>query len=130
MRGAGLFLFIVTIPALVALGHDAYLYYINQPKPFDFAALGFIWTQYDPESYKMAVEQVEPMGYWPWLNWLLAQKAVFVGAAFAAFFYMLVGILHLLGVGREKEVTNFSGNRRTEEMLTGKKTRGFKYKRK
>ena len=40
MRGVGLFLFIVTLPALAALGHDAYLYYINQPKPFDLAALG------------------------------------------------------------------------------------------
>ncbi len=130
MRGVGLFLFIVTLPALAALGHDAYLYYINQPKPFDLAALGFIWTQYDPESYKMAVEQIEPMGYWPWLNWLLAQKAVFVGLGFAMFFYVLTGILYLLGVGREKEAKSFSGNRHTEEMLGGKKLGSFKYKRK
>jgi hypothetical protein len=130
MRGIHFFMFLVALPAIAALGHDAYLYYINQPKPFDMAALGFIWTNYEPDSYKWVVEQTQPLGYWPYINWILAQKAVFVGVAFAGFFYILIGILRLLGVGGEKEVKNFSGNRRVDEILSNKKQGGFKYKRK
>jgi hypothetical protein len=130
MRGIHFFMFLVALPAIAALGHDAYLYYINQPKPFDMAALGFIWTSYEPDSYKWVVEQTQPLGYWPYINWILAQKAVFVGVAFAGFFYILIGILRLLGVGGEKEVKNFSGNRRVDEILSNKKQGGFKYKRK
>lgn len=130
MRGVHLFMFVLALPALAALGHDIYLYYNNPDMGFKFAALGFIWTNYHPESYKWTVEQTQPMGYWDSINSLLAQKAFFVGLAFAGIFYVLIGILKLLGVGAEKELKSFSGNKRVDEMLGRKKAGGFKYKRK
>ena len=60
MRGVHLFMFVVALPALAALGHDAYLFYMNQDKGFELAALGFIWTKYEPESYRWTVEVTEP----------------------------------------------------------------------
>ncbi len=132
MRGVHLFMFVLALPALVALGHDAWLYYQNQDMGFQFAALGFIWTKYHPESYRWAVETTEPAGYWPYINEILAQKAVVVGAVFAGFFYVIFGILKALGVWpfNEETVQTFSGSRRTGEILGDKKTARFKYKRK
>ncbi len=130
MRGVHLFLFVAALPALAALGHDLYLFYNNQDMGFQLAALGFIWTKYDPDSYKWVVEQTEPLGYWPYINWVLAQKAVFVGLAIAGFFFVIAGLLKMLGVGGETEIRNFSGNRRVDEMLGKKQGGGFKYKRK
>ena len=105
MRGVHLFMILVALPAIAALGHDIYLFYINHgldniPGDLErsiqdkgplsiFAALGFIWTQYDPESYKTVVESLD-QETWDMLNSLLAQKALFVGIAFAGFFYVIL----------------------------------------
>lgn len=131
MRGVHLFMFILALPALAALGHDAYLFYMNQDKGFELAAAGFIWTKYHPESYRWTVEATSP-DYWPYINEILAQKAVLVGAAFAGFFYVILGILKVLGVWpfAEEAVKTFSGNRRADEILGDKKSARFKYKRK
>jgi hypothetical protein len=132
MRGVHLFMFVVALPLLAALGHDAYLFYMNQDKGFELAALGFIWTKYEPESYRWTVEATEPMGYWPYINLILAQKAALVGAAFAGFFYVILLILKILGAWpfNEPNLANFTGNRRMDEIMGGKKAGRFKYKRK
>lgn len=132
MRGVHFFIFLVALPALAALGHDAYLFYLNQDKGFEMAALGFIWTKYHPDSYRWTVEATEPMGYWPYINLILAQKAALVGAAFAGFFYVILLILKILGLWpfNEPNLSGFSGNRRVDEVLGGKKAGRFKYKRK
>ncbi|MGB4107447.1 MAG: hypothetical protein WBK55_06600 [Alphaproteobacteria bacterium] len=131
MNGVHLFMFVLALPALAALGHDAYLYYLDQGMGFQFAALGFIWTKYHPESYRWTVEATSP-DYWPYINEILAQKAVAVGAVFAGFFYVILGMLKILGVWpfNDGKVATFSGNRRTDEILSNKKSGRFKYKRK
>ena len=132
MQGVQLFMFVVALPALVALGHDGYLYFTNPDMGFEFAALGFIWTKYHPDSYKWVVEQTEPLGYWPYINWVLAQSAVAVGAAIAGFFYVILGFLKMAGAWPfgENESKNFTGNRRIDELMGRKKGSGFKYNRK
>lgn len=130
MRGVHLLMFVVLWPALAALGHDAWLYSQDQDMGFKMAALGWIWTNYEPESYKWVVEQTEPLGYWPYINFVLAQKAVYVGLAFAGIIWLLIGILRIFGVGSEKEVRNFSGNRKIDEMMGRTKGSKMKYNRK
>ena len=118
-----------------AMGHLTTRHYVGM---FDdagyhlLAALGFIWTKYEPESYRWTVEVTEPEGYWPYINMILAQKAAIVGAAFAGFFYVILGILKLLGAWpfNEPNITNFTGSRRMDEIMGGKKAGRFKYKRK
>ncbi|MGB4057138.1 MAG: hypothetical protein WBK77_03535 [Alphaproteobacteria bacterium] len=128
MRSLGLLTFLL-IPAMAALGHDLYLFYQNQEKGFEFAALGFIWTRYEPESYKSAVEITTPDGYWPYINFILAQKAVLVGVVFAAIMMVFIGLLQLLGVGGERKIKAPSGSRRSDEIM-GKKSAKYKYNRK
>ncbi len=130
MRGVHLFMFVVLIPALVALGHDCYLFYENQDRGFMFAALGFIWTRYEPESYRWTVENLPD--YWPWINLLLEQKAFFAGLVFAGFFYVILGILKLCRAGPFAGETGkkFSTGNRTDELMGRAGKSDFKYKRK
>ncbi|MCB1650641.1 MAG: hypothetical protein KDI46_01160 [Alphaproteobacteria bacterium] len=108
MRG-GFLIFLLLIPASVALGHDVYLFYQNylltEPfsidlvrEQFKFSALGFIWTTYEVNSYKQAVETLDPQT-WAWIDYFLTFKAFFVGLGFAGFFIVLFGVLALFGVG-------------------------------
>lgn len=131
MSGVRSFMLLVSVPAMAALGHDAWLYYENQDKGFMFAALGFIWTRYHPDSYKWTVENLPE--YWPYINALLVQKAFFVGIAFAAFFYIILGLMRLVKVGpfSQADSGRFSGGgSKLKESLGLKKKGTFKYKRK
>jgi hypothetical protein len=147
MRGVPLFMLIVAIPALVALGHDFYLFYTHygienvqadvtqqiedKGATSFFATLGWIWTHYWPDSYKAIVEQTEP-DIWTHINKILSMKAFFGGLVFAGFFYALIGLLKIFRVGpfKDKKIFSFSTNRRKDEIL-GKKAGGkFQYKRK
>lgn len=111
MRGLYIFMILVMIPAMVALGHDIYLFVDNDTidgamravkageKPWTsyFATLGWIWTHYDPESYKMMAENLDEQS-WGIINKLLAYKAVVVGLGFGLFFWVLAFIFNVLGV--------------------------------
>ena len=106
MRGIHFFLLIVTLPVLIALGHDLYLFYVAQDqglnmdlvtkiytedrpaRQFDFAALGFIWTKYSPDTYALMAESFEP-SEWANIQELLKLKAVYVFGAFAILMYII-----------------------------------------
>ncbi|MFP4314338.1 MAG: hypothetical protein ACLFR0_08435 [Alphaproteobacteria bacterium] len=106
MKGIHFFLLIVTLPALLILGHDVYLFYADQGQPlnmnnaskiftedrpgrsFDFTALGFLWTNYSADSYHLMSESFEP-AEWAAIQDLLKLKAFYVFTAFAVLMYML-----------------------------------------
>jgi hypothetical protein len=147
MRGVTMFLFLVTIPALIALGHDLYLFYADngmnsvaadvsqqiedKGATSFFATLGWIWTHYSPDSYKWAVENTEP-DIWAYINTALSWKAFFTGLGFAAFFFVLIGIMKVFRLGpfSERTLKGHTGSRRSDEILGKKATGQFKYKRK
>ena len=113
MKGIHFFLLIVTIPVVLALGHDLYLFYVAQDqqlsadliskiytedrpaRQFDFAALGFIWTNYSPDSYALMSESFEP-DEWKNIQEFLKLPAVYVAAAFAVLMY-IVALLYKIG---------------------------------
>lgn len=97
-------LFFFSLPMLGALGHDAYLLYQNPDKGFEFSALGFIWTKYDPESYRMAIDMVSPET-WENINYILTFKAFYVGAAITVFFYIIIGLAQLFKGPSKEEKT-------------------------
>lgn len=100
MRDFTFFLFIVLIPAFIALGHDFYLFYETYGFNFPmheieerveqkgymtfFASLGFIWTQYHPDSLKELAQTVEPETL-SQIKAVLKMQAVTIGLLFAAF---------------------------------------------
>lgn len=112
MKAIHFFLFIVTLPLIIVIGHDLYLFYIAQGeqldpdlatklfteerpgRTFDFAALGFIWTKYSPDTYKLMSESFEPEE-WANIQAFLKLKAFYVTAAFAVVMYLLAAIIHI-----------------------------------
>lgn len=100
---------LLLIPAFIALGHDFYLFYIQHLNPgvfstnllmekFKFSALGFIWTNYESESFKAVVKSTDTQT-WTTIDTILTWKAFYVGLAFAGFFIFLFLILKLFGKG-------------------------------
>lgn len=92
------FVYLVALPALVALGHDCYLLYENLDNGFKFSSLGFIWTTYHPESYREIMHSADPRTR-EIIEALLTFKAFYVGLGFAFFFYILIGIANLMKIG-------------------------------
>ena len=147
MEGVRTFMFIVLIPAIIALGHDFYLFYANEgvdavmadatqaiedKGPFTlFASLGFIWTTYHQESFKIVAQSLDKQT-WSYVNALLTQKAFFAGLAFAGFFYVILAIMKILGMGPFKEGSgkNFSNSNRTDRLMGNKGKKKMKFKRK
>lgn len=110
MKPIHFFLLIVTLPMIIVLGHDLYLFYVAQgeqldpnlatklftedrpSRGFSFAALGYIWTTYSPDTYKTLSESFEEQE-WANIQQFLELKAFYVMAAFAAVMYALAGIV-------------------------------------
>lgn len=146
MRGVHLFMLVVAIPAIVALGHDIYLFTINYgfeslPNSIlanekgagtHFATLGFIWTEYNPESYKMVVKSVSS-GTWAIIDLFLTQKAFVVGVFFAAFFYFVLAVLRGLKLwpfADARKKVHSSGRGRDMGFKKGQSSTPVKYKKK
>ena len=143
MRG-GSFIFLLLVPAILALGHDFYLFYINflQTRSFTldlllsefkFSALGFIWTTYNPDGYKATVESTDPET-WAIIDYLLTFKAVYVGLGFAAVMTVIYGFFGLVfGLGPLKLENGriFHASEKTDTSFrSGQQNKKFEYKRK
>ena len=120
MRGVTAFMFIVLIPALAVLGHDLYLYSLDQSRGFMLSTPGYMWTNYHKQSYEWAVQNLDP-AVWAIVDSLLAQKGLWLGVVFAGVCWLGVGILKIAGAGPFK--TFDTGEARASKGR-------FKYKRK
>ena len=130
--------FLLLIPAFIALGHDIYLFYMEHLNPgifsidllmekFKFSALGFIWTTYAVDSYKAVVETTAPET-WATIDQFLTIKAFYLGLGFAGVFIVLFVILQQFGIGpfagesgggsskKNKERTSFRGGAQSKKM--------------
>ncbi|MBL3677320.1 MAG: hypothetical protein JKP92_07465 [Alphaproteobacteria bacterium] len=85
------------LPALAALGHDAYIYtqVEGESDPFRFVALGWIVVTYLPEAHQAALSWLRadaPLWALEGYATVLAQPAALVGLALSGFFWA-VGLL-------------------------------------
>lgn len=110
-EGLGLILFLVGLPAIIALGHDIYLFYLvneelakdmdfaaltalyTEDKPgrgFNFASFGFLWTHYAPEHFRgtmAGLSQETREALLPYLRWeAFPTFGIFAGAVYALAF--------------------------------------------
>lgn len=107
---------LVTLPALLALGHDIYLFYlVNQDaahsmdiakltalytqdtpgRGFHFASFGFLWTHYAPDNFKESVDAMGPENWEiirPYLSW----QAFPTFGILAAAIYVLAGLGYIV----------------------------------
>jgi hypothetical protein len=51
MDNKGALIFVLLLPILCALGHDAYYYYEHQDEGFMLSDIGWLWTTYAKESH-------------------------------------------------------------------------------
>lgn len=143
MRGLP-FVLLLLVPALIALGHDVYLFYVNYAEPqgfsvdlllkeFKFSAFGFIWTTYDEESYKNFVSGADPET-WASVDYLLTFKAFHTGLVFAGVLTALFLALSLFGIGplaTEGGRIYASDKKKTEiSFRSGQGNKKMTYKRK
>ena len=145
MRFPALLIFVLFIPALIALGHDIYLF-MDQHVPntavlsldlikekFKFSAFGFIWTHYNPESYKATAAGLDPDS-WAALDSFLTIKAFFAGLTFAGVIIAIMVFFALFGIGPMAGEGGrvYSGKKKDKNAPTriGKKSGKMEYKRK
>lgn len=108
-EGFGLLLFVIGLPALIALGHDFYLFYLinedvaqnmdiaaltslygeNRPgRGFNFSSFGFIWTHYAPDNFRefqSSIDQASWDSIRPYLRWeAFPTFGIFAGSVYAA----------------------------------------------
>lgn len=86
---------VLTIPALVALGHDFYLYYANPEKGFMFASLGFTWLHYSPTSYQEFFTKLSPDAAEN-VKFLLKQKNFFIGIFISVILPVMLAVQYLI----------------------------------
>ena len=135
-------IFLLLIPAFIALGHDFYLFYNEHLNPgvfsidllkkeFKFSALGFIWTTYDEASYKSVVENTAPET-WATIDSLLTIRAFYAGLAFAGVFITFFLILKLFGKGPfvNEEAIYMEKSSKDVSFRAGSQSKKMQYKRK
>ena len=137
MRAFLTFLFLISIPLLVALGHDAYFYLDNQyrgdgTQDFMLSDVGFLWDRYAPEGLKVTRESFDPAEWDLFYKYVLTQYAVVIAGFFAFFFYILTFLLKMLRVWpfNTGSVNVRRKNRKVDVILGDAKESGYKYKRK
>ena len=143
MRIPFLLIFVLLIPAMIALGHDAYLFYVNHAQEarvmttelvqekFKFSAFGFIWTNYAAESYKAVAAGLDPET-WAMVDKFLTIKAFYAGLTFAGVIVALMAFFALFGLGPMTSEGGriYGGKEKTPPKVGGKKTGKMEYKRK
>ncbi|HRQ60922.1 MAG TPA: hypothetical protein PLO23_05360 [Alphaproteobacteria bacterium] len=126
-EGLGLILFLVALPALIALGHDIYLFYlVNEElandmdfaalsalyaedtpgRGFNFASFGFLWTHYAPDHFRefqASLDQADWDAIRPYLRW----EAFPTFGIFAAVIYVLVALKSLFDRMKIKKIRNY-----------------------
>lgn len=120
-------LFIATLPLIIALGHDLYLFYTFPENDSYFATIGWIWATYHKDSLKATAEFiVDNAGKetWEMLVPVLTCQAALVGAIIAALVYIPCGLFKMMNSGGKRRSSDAS-----ERLLERHKSKKMKYKR-
>ena len=99
--------------ALIALGHDIYVWQNSEGHPFAFAALGWISKTYAPEQHQFVVDVLGADSFNAVLTPLLKIPAFFFALG-------LIGLTALVDIA----------NRRLKNEESAPKAKDFKYTRK
>lgn len=144
MKLAHLLLFLVIIPPIAAICHDLYLFYLAQDAPqidadffdkllneerparqFSFAAFGFLWLEYSPETYKTFKNGMEAEN-WEFFQQFLKLKAFYVTGILAAISYLIAALVWLLKSFKVQKKKRDMGSYRRKSAI---KKKEIQYKR-
>ena len=98
MRGIAVLCFLLVLPILAALGHDIYVTYQDQDftKRMMFSDVGYLWTNYDPDTYEWAKKNVDQDTWDNLVTPFLEMTSVIVAAIPALVIFSLLLILRFL----------------------------------
>jgi hypothetical protein len=144
MRGVLYWFFILLLPVFAVLGHDIYHAYnskqgIDLSQPFPFSEVGWLWVNYQYDSYSWAHSNIDNNVWKDLVAPFLKQKAVLAALvpAFLAFVLLLVmkflgvGPYHGQGVIRWKKIPGTKKKRKGSYTFTdGPTKKKTKYRRK
>ena len=140
-----LFLFILALPFIMAVAHDAHLNFMSTPEKmnefkslridpdkFEATAIGWIWTQYSPGTYKMAQDATSEDTWRGYIVPILKMKAIIVTLAPFVIGVFITLILWLFGIGPFKHLNRFKSFKAKKEysVYSNEKTNKVKYGRK
>ena len=132
MRSLIPFLFLVSLPFFIAIGHDAYLFYEVPSDRFELSKVGYVFARYIPEQFNQAREMISPE-HWKMLSlYILDQKTVIIAGVFAFGSFLVALLLKIFRLGPFKDVSVFSSSklRKIDAILGEKKETKYQYKRK
>lgn len=132
MSGVRFVCFLLALPLLAALGHDAYVYYESayqkgENLPFRLSDIGYIWKTYSPGTLELVKQSVLEDTWKGWVVPLLELPSVLVGGGFAGIGYAILTALWLFGVWPFEKLSVY---KRDNFSLSRDKKAPFKYKRK
>ncbi|MCB9990247.1 MAG: hypothetical protein H6867_02560 [Rhodospirillales bacterium] len=138
MRDIFLFAFILSIPALAALGHDVYMAYNNTHldpgERFHLYDLGVLWIDYHPASYNWVIENTDAIIWNGFIDPVLQYSAVYVAAVPLALYLAITLFMKIFGLGGFEGRGLFSGLTMQGKTTSYKSGQGekkrVKYKRK
>lgn len=89
-------IFLLLIPILAALGHDAWYYYEHQDEDPSISALGWLWKTYLPESHDSMFEMIGEEKWNQYVFPVLALPSVLAAVILDALIVLLVLIVRSL----------------------------------
>jgi hypothetical protein len=97
MRGIVVLCFLLVLPIFAVLGHDIYVTYQDQDftKPMMFSDVGYLWTNYEPDTYEWARKNIDPGTWEHVVTPFLEQTSVIMAAVPALVVFTLLLILRL-----------------------------------
>lgn len=135
MRGLSILCFLLILPILGALGHDIYVTYQDQDfsKTMMFSDVGYLWTNYEPDTYKWAQKNVD-QGTWDHvLTPILEQTSVVVAAVPALVTFSILILLRIFNLPPFRSDVSVKPGHRKGRFGFGSGDKGtgkMKYKRK
>lgn len=95
--------FILSLPALGALGFDLWLAYgetMDFSKPLQLSAVGWLWVKYAEANYNMMRDTIDPATWASFIKPILSQKLVTIALLPVYIGAPIVLTMKLFGLGR------------------------------
>ena len=95
--------FVLSIPALGALGFDLWLAYgetMDFSKPLQLSSVGWLWVKYAEANYNMMRDSIDPATWASFIKPILSQKLVTVALLPVYIGVPIVLVMKLFGLGR------------------------------
>ncbi len=127
MRNFGIWIFVLLLPILAALGHDAYATYKDEDfdKAMMFSDVGYLWTTYDPGTYQWAQQNIDQSLWDSMLTPLLEQTTVLIAAVPLAVGLIVFAVIALIRVTSLPRILRLGSGQSNSDYnnAAGKKSR-------